>query len=186
MNKDLDLIIDKASIYVTDTTDCLLMRSRFKILNKSNMGVLLFIIISLLLLIISILKGNDWYSIIFGSLIGGLTFIFSIFALLKQVTDFVKVTKENIKFMSSLRSKRFRLNSEMKIKVKAETEYVKLKSHPSSGSYFRHIELYLVHNNSEFRVFNFKVDNKYSKEANKLGSELAYLIKKRINACNTI
>jgi hypothetical protein len=184
MNKDLNLVIDKSSIQISDTKECLLIRSRFKLLDKSNIGTVLFLIMGLFIMLILIIIGiirENWIPIMLGSTIGGATFMFSVLAILKQATDFVKVTNDSIKYMNSLTTRLFHLNSEMKVKMKAETEHMRLKSQPGSGSYFRTIELYLVHDNSEYRMFNFQVDGQYSKEANKLGSELTRLIKTRIN-----
>lgn len=180
--EEFDFAIEEASISISENEERYLIKSIFKFMNTSNIGILFFLIISLFLLIITFTKGEDWISIVSGSVFSGSFFIFSVMGLLKQVTDFVEVTNDEIKFMNSLRVKKFPLDSEMKIKVVARTEYIKMKSIRGSGSFFRHIEIYLTYKKEEYRIFNFQVDDKYSSEANKLGSEIVHKIKKRINA----
>ena len=71
----------------------------------------------------------------------------------------------------------------MKIIMKTKKTYTKSMSSPFSGSYFRHVELFLKIKEQEFEIFHLMVDERFGKQANNLGSEITRLIKKRINDC---
>ncbi len=178
MKEELRDIINAASISVSDTEERLLIQSKFKFFNKFNFGVLFFLVGGLFLILVSFLKVNDLLSTILGTILGGIMVVFSLYVIIKQVIDFVEVTNNEIRFRDGFKVKVFLLNSDMKIKLKRETQYVSSQS--SFGSYFRNIELYLINDNTEFRIFNFQVDEQYSKEAGMLGIKLTGLIKKRI------
>ena len=185
MNKELEEIINKASFQVLENNERLLLRSKFMFFNKSNFGVLLFLFMGISLVIISITKGNDWLTIILAKTLGSGIFILSTLTIIKQFTDFVMITNEDIEFRHNLKRRKFTLDLEMKIKMKSKTEFIKASTNAFSGSYFRKIDLILLTEKSEYKIFNFHVDEKYSREANRLSNDLLYKIKQRIKASST-
>ena len=102
-------------------------------------------------------------------------FIFTVLVILKQLKDFVEVSKTTIKFSNSLEKKEIHLNSEFKIKVKSEILYVKTRN-PGSGSYFCMVEVFLKIKDRKHRILDFQVAKKYSKEAKDLGKEIKKMI----------
>lgn len=180
MNNELTDIANRASIQFKDDGSTLFLKSKFKLNNKSNIGVIFFLLLSLAFSILFILKGNEWFTIGIGVLLGGSIFVFSILVILKQFTDFTKVTNKEIQFKNSLKSYRFPLDPKMKIRLDAKTEYTKLTSVSGSGSFFRIIEIYLMFEDSEYRIFDYLVPAEYIVEADKLASEIVIGIENKI------
>lgn len=185
MNKDLNSIIDKASIVYIDNKNELLLRSKFKLFNKFNFGVLLFLFTALSLIGFGILNRTDFIALSFYLVLGLPILVLSILTLFKQNSDFVKVTDTEIEFMNSLKKHKFGLDPEMKVKTKARTEFVKIRSsvfHFNKGSYFRITEIFLVLKNTEYRILDFQVDQKDARQANLLAVDIIQSIKQRIRS----
>jgi len=182
MKSDLDLVIEKASIELHDSSDKLLLKSTFKIFNKINIGLLLWMGLMLFFMVF-VLRSNNWFLLLFLLIPALFIFILSLVSFLSKLTDYVIVTNEEICFRHNLKKRKFRLNQSMKIIMKTKKTYTKSMSSPFSGSYFRHVELFLKIKEQEFEIFHLMVDERFGKQANNLGSEITRLIKKRINDC---
>ena len=180
METEFKEIIDKASIYISDHPDCLLIKSRFKLFNKINFGVLLINLLSVFVMVVFVLNANDWIDMGLGLLLGGPFFILSLLVALKTITDFVEVSHDQIQFRNRFKKRTFPLDSEMKVRMKGSTSYTKLESQAASGTYFRYIELFLIKKSEEYMLFEILVEEKDAKDANILGSEIIRKIKERI------
>jgi len=66
MDQDLAHITKKASIEIIDEENLLIVKSKFYIFNKSNLGTILWFIISLFMVIVSYKNRNDWIFLILG------------------------------------------------------------------------------------------------------------------------
>lgn len=181
MESEFKNIIDKASISISDHPDRLLIKSTFNIFNKINFGVLLINLMSVFLMVVFALNSNDWFTLGFVFVLGLVFFILSLLIILKTMTDFVEVSKDQIQFRNEFKKRTFALDPNMKVRMKGSTSYTELKSQAASGSYFRYIELFLIKDGEEYLMFEILIDDKYAGEANTLGSEIIRRIKERIN-----
>ena len=182
MDTELISIIEKANIKIIENQKQLIVKSKCKLFNKLNFGVLGILVVSLIILIMFILTGSDWLTMILAVLFLGSIIALSILSIFKQCTDFIKVTNDEIQFMNSLTKKRYTLDPEMKGKMEGKTVCFALSFKPHTETCSHNIEIYLTYNKSEFRIFNFQMKDKDAKEANILGAEIVHKIKKRIIA----
>ena len=172
---NLENILKKASLKLVIDSQKLRVESKFYFSDRGNLGLLLFILIALFGMYISFFEVKEQGVQIFLSVISVTILVFTIMVILKQLKDFVEVSKGSLKFSNSLKEKDIYLNSEFKIKVKSEIIYVKTRN-PGSGSYFCIVELFLKIKDEKHRILDFQVDKKYSKEAKELGKEIKKMI----------
>lgn len=178
MNTELNSILNKASIKLIENQKELIIKSVFKVSNKSNIGVLLIFFGGIFIIFVSIFKSTDWFSIILGGLLGGIMFIISLLTLIGQTSNYIKITKEEIKFNHKLKTQCFTLNSNIKIKMTQYREYTKSKT----NTYYQNITLYLINSKSKIEIFSFLIEGKDGKEAKKLGRIIVQKLNNRMTS----
>ncbi|CAM1356823.1 hypothetical protein [Tenacibaculum halocynthiae] len=176
MNTELNSILNKASIKLIENQKELIIKSVFKVSNKSNIGVLLIFLGGIFIIYVSIFKSTDWFSIILGGLLGGIMFIISLLTLIDQTSNYIKITKKEIKFKHKLKTQCFTLNSNIKIKMTQYREYTKSRT----NTYYQNITLYLINSKSKIEIFSFLIEGKDGKEAKKLGRIIVQKLNNRI------
>jgi hypothetical protein len=172
---NLEKILNKASLKLVNDSRKLRVESKFYCTNRGDLGLLFFLIIALFLLYISLFEAKELGVQIFLSVLSVAILVFTIMVILKQLKDFVEVSKGSIKFSNSLKEKEIQLNSDFKIKVKSDIIHTKTRRN-SSGTYFCVIELFLKIKDEKHRILDFQVEEKYSKEAKELGKEIKKII----------
>lgn len=171
--------LNQASLKIILNQNQLSVKSTFDPFKKSNFSLLLIFGIAMTGVILTVLFAEELVALIVGLTICGGILVFSLLTILKQLTDFISIDHERLFFRNSLRSHQFDLHPQMKIKIRAKNDYVKL-AQPGSGTNYRVFDLYLTHQEIEYRVLNFQMEAKNTQEANKLASEIARLIKEKI------
>jgi len=184
VNTELRIIANKASLSFYEDSNKIEIKSKFTLSNKSNIGTLFLSILSLSVAYILIFETTFdlvvLIGIIFALCFAGL-FILTFF---NQITDYLIITNEEIRFRDNLNRSRIKLNSRLKVKIQSRQEYIKILMLPGSGSNIRFVELILLDNGKENRILNFQLDEKNTTEAHFLGSEIIRKLKEKINACN--
>ena len=181
---ELNDACELACMEIQDSENELFIRTKFNLLDKSNIGILIFLGIGIIIFGLTVTKADDLLEKIVGLTFSLLTIGFSSATLLKQITDFIRINTNELEFRNSLKKGKYKLSSDLKIKMLTKKRHVKLKTQPGSGSDFRVIELNIVTNGTENRILDFQMDEKHNSIANKLGSDISALIKERITACN--
>ena len=177
---ELDPILKKAGLSLNSNSERISVRSKFNFTGKGNLGLLLFLLISLFLLFISIFKVREIGVQVFLIILSTVILVFSIVTILKQLNDFVEANKGRVSFSNSLKKNEILITSDFKIKVKSDIIHTKT-SRNSSGSYFCVIELFLKIKEEKYRILDFQVDEEDSKEAKMLGKEIKRLILEKVN-----
>ena len=172
---NFEKILKKASLKLYNDPQKLKVESKFYLTDRGNLGLLFFIVLALFLIYISFIEVKETGVQVFLLVLSVAILIFTIIVIIKQLKDFVEVSRRTIKFSNSLKEKEIQLNSEFKIKVKSEIIYVKTRN-LGSGSYFCIIELFLKIKDEKHRILDFQVDKKDSKEAKALGKEIKRMI----------
>ena len=165
----LEILIDN------DTVD---IKHRFRFGDKSILGILILLFGGLFLFIAPFIKDSDSNSKIVGVIIGLLLSIISIFTLIRQVTDKLKITDNTITFRYNLKRTTIPLNSKMNVKMK--TEIKKMSRAGTMGSEHIVITHYLQEQNKEIPILNFQLCNSDTDIARNLGNEITRLIKNKI------
>lgn len=176
---DLKASLKKASISLQSDSKKLLIKSEFYFWNKDNIGMLFIGLMGLTAIVLAILKAKDTFSMVFVIVLGVVFVIFTIIGIFKQVSDFVEVSDQKIKFSNSLKRREFLIKPDFKIKVKSSI--IRMKT-GSSASYFRVVEFFLKTNNGKFRILNYQMYKKDSNEAKELNKEIKKMIKERFTA----
>lgn len=165
----LEILIDN------DTVD---IKHRFRFGDKSILGILILLFGGLFFFIAPFIKDSDSNSKIVGVIIGLLLSIISIFTLIRQVTNKLKITDNTITFRYNLKRTTIPLNSKMNVKMK--TEIKKMSRAGTMGSEHIVITHYLQEQNKEIPILNFQLCNSDTDIARNLGNEITRLIKNKI------
>lgn len=176
----LDSILKKASLSLNSSSEKIRVSSKFYFTDRGNLGLLFFMVISIFLLYVSIFKTKEVGVQVFLIMLSSIILVFTIMTILKQLKDFVEVYKGRITFSNSLKKNEILITSSFKIKVKSDIIHTKTRRY-SSGSYFCIIELFLKTKDKKYRILDFQVDEKDSKEAKLLGKEIKHLILEKVN-----
>ncbi|MFK7934490.1 MAG: hypothetical protein AB8G22_13345 [Saprospiraceae bacterium] len=181
MKYDLEKIASNASLEIIENSSFILIKKKFRILNKFNFGILLYAMVGLFTIILSIQVIRESYMVFMILVITGLLlFGYSFIAMLCQTTDYILVTENRVKIRRKLKLYEFDLTSSITVNMKGQTKYVKALSKPYSGSYFRLIDIFINNGVEKFEVLDFTLDAKYTKEANILGSLITKKIRQKI------
>ncbi len=179
-NMDFSSILKKANLSLNSDAEKIRVQSKFYFTDRGNIGLIFFLGISLFLFYISVFKAKETGAQIFLMILSIAILVFTVLVILKQLKDFLEIYNGRIKFSNTLKDKEVNLNSAFKIKVKSDIIHVKTRR-SSSGSYFCVVELFLKINDEKFRILDFEVDKKDSKEAKKLGKEIKKMILEKVN-----
>ena len=171
-------IAQLASIEILIDNDTVEIKHRFRFGDKSILGILILLFGGLFLFFAPFIKDSDSNSKIVGVIIGLLLSIISIFTLIRQVTDKLKITDNTITFRYNLKRTSIPLNS--KVNVKMKTEIKKMSRAGTMGSEHIVITHYLQGQNKEIPILNFQLCNSDKDNAEKLGEEIIRLIKNKI------
>ena len=152
--------------------------SKFRLLNRFNIGMLLILACSIFIIIISIFQTNNGIDLAIGLSIGIVALIVSLAAVLKQFTDFLFVTDKEIVFRNSLRKKTFQITPDLKVKTVTERKYINVTR--IGGSRSREVEVFIKKDKIKHRIFNFSMEDEYSKEVAYLKKTIARFIKRKI------
>ena len=177
---DIDSILKKASLSLYSNSEKVRVQSKFYFTDRGNLGLLFIVLISLFLMYVSLFIAKELGVQVFLIILSTIILVFAILTILKQLKDFVEVSRGKIHFSNSLIKNEIELNSDFKIKMKSEIIHAKTKRY-TSGSYFCIVELFLKINGEKFRVLDYQVDEKDSKEAKLLGKEIKRMIFDRAN-----
>lgn len=177
---DIAGLLKKSNLSLYNDSKMLLIKSKLNFSNEPTIGVLIIGVMAFCAILISIFDSEDVFVAIFILIIGLVMLTFTLFTLSKQVTDFVLVTHNKIKFSNSLKRKEFAISSHMGVRMKSKIDYTRTHQY-LSGSSFCIIELFLAVDGKELRILDFIMDKRDEAEANFLGEKIKAILEERLN-----
>ena len=169
-------------IKVSDSHGILTVRTLFNPLNKFGFGILLFLIGGFTIGVLAITHSNDFISLIAGGILGFGIGVVALLSILSKLTSYFKISGNYLEIRNRLKLKTEKITSDYKVKMKTRSEFVKMKSQPGSGSYFRIVEIYISNGTNEQLIIDFETDVKNASIANQLGSHITSIVKSKIKS----
>jgi hypothetical protein len=174
INDDILKIANQACLKILADDKLVEIKHKFRLKDKSNLGVIFFIFGGLFLIIAPFIKTSDTTTKIIGIVLGLLLAVFSILTVIRQVTDGLQIKDHIITFRHNLKKKVIPLSSNLKIKMK--TEVMKIRRVGTLGSDFIIVTHFLQDYNIETPILKFQMDNANADNAKKLGNELTRMM----------
>jgi hypothetical protein len=174
INDDILKIANQACLKILADDKLVEIKHKFRLKDKSNLGVIFFIFGGLFLIIAPFIKTSDTTTKIIGIVLGLLLAVFSILTVIRQVTDGLQIKDHIITFRHNLKKKVIPLTSNLKIKMK--TEVMKIRRVGTLGSDFIIVTHFLQDYNIETPILKFQMDNANADNAKKLGNELTRMM----------
>lgn len=178
MNEDILKIANQACLNILVNNKLLIIKHKFRLGDKSTLGVVFLLIGGLFLLSISLIKTTDITTKIIGIFLGLSLAVFSILTLIKQVADGIQIKENNITFRYNLKQTTIPLSDNLKIIMK--TEVGKIRRAGTLSSDFIIVTHFLQDRNIETPIFKFMMNNSNAYNAEKLGNELTRMIKMKL------
>lgn len=164
----------QACLKISATDNGVDIKHTFRLGNQSTLGVIFILFGGLFLIIVPFIKSSDTTSKIIGIALGGLLLMFSIFTLIRQVSDRLQIKDKTLTFRYDLKRTTILVSSSMKINTKIAV--IKPILPPRLGAGFITVTFFLNHPQQSTPILKFQMDNKYANDAKKLGSKLTQII----------
>ncbi|MBK9564101.1 MAG: hypothetical protein IPO37_02535 [Saprospiraceae bacterium] len=177
IKNDILKIANQACLTILVDGKTVEIKHKFRLGDKSNLGVIFFLLGGLFLISAPFIKASDTTTKIIGITLGLLLDVFSILTLIRQVADGLQIKDHIITFRHNLRQTIIPLSGNLKIKMK--TEVMKIRRVGTLGSDFIIVTHYLQDHNIETQILKFQMDNSNADDAKKLGNELTRIINEK-------
>jgi hypothetical protein len=174
INKDILKIANQACLKILADDKLVDIKHKFRLADKSTLGVIFFLFGGLFLIIAPFIKTSDTTTKIIGIVLGLLLTTFAILTLIRQVADGLLIKDHIITFRHNLKRTIIPLSSNLKVKMK--TEVMKIRRVGTLGSDFIIVTHFLQDHNIETPILKFQMDNANADNAKKLGNELTRII----------
>jgi hypothetical protein len=174
INEDILKIANQASLKILVDDKAVDIRHKFRLGDKSTLGVLFFLFGGAFFILIPFIKTSTESSKYIGPFIGVGILVLSILSLIRQVVDGIQIKDNILTIRHYLKQTTFPLNSSIKIKMKIEL--MKIRRSGTKGSDFIIVKHFLQDQNKEIPILSFQMDNANAKNAKKLGNELTRII----------
>lgn len=174
INNDILKIANQACLKIIADDNVVKIKHKFRFGDKSNLGVIFFLLGGLFLIITPFIKTSDTTTKIIGIVLGLLLVVFSILTLIRQVSDGLQIKDHIIKFRHNLKQTIIPFNSDLKIEMK--TEVMRIRRVGTLGSDFIIVTHFIQDRNIETPILKFQMDNTEADNAKKLGNELLQII----------
>ncbi|MBL6448045.1 hypothetical protein JMN32_17135 [Fulvivirga sp. 29W222] len=103
---DIYATCELAGLQINNTTARLQVRSNLDLCDKPRIGLLLLFLIGVFVGILTIAYSHNYIEIIIGACLGFGIAGFSVLIMLKQASDYLLITKENIEFRNDFKKRR--------------------------------------------------------------------------------
>ena len=174
INDDIINIAKQACLKILVDDKVVVIKHKFRLRDKSTLGVIFFLFGGLFLIIAPFIMTSDNSSNFIVIVMGLILIILSILTLIRQVTDGLQIKDNIITFRHNLKKTIIPLSGNMKIKMK--TEVCKARGGSEVGTDFIIITLFHKDLNKETSILRFSMDTEYADNAIKLGNELKRII----------
>lgn len=174
INDDILKIANQACLKILADDKLVEIKHKFRLRDKSNLGVIFFLFGGLFLIIAPFIKTSYITTKITGIVLGLFLAVFSILTLIRKVADGLQIKDNVFTFRHNLKQTIIPLSGNLKIKMK--TEVMKIRRVGTLGSDFIIVSHFLLDNNIETPILQFQMDNANADNAKKLGNELTRII----------
>jgi len=174
INDDILKIANQASLKILADDKLVEVKHKFRLRDKSTLGVIFFLFSGLFLIIAPFIKTSDTTTKIIGIVLGLFLVVFSVLTLIRQVTDGLQIKDNIFKFRHNLKQTTIPLGGNLKIRMK--TELMKISRVGTLGSDYIIVTHFLHDDNIEIPILKFQMDNSNAENAKKLGNELTRII----------
>lgn len=174
INDDILKIANQACLKILADDKIVEIKHKFRLGDKSTLGVIFFLFGGLFLIIVPFIKTTDTTTKIIGIVLGLLLAVFSILTLIRQFADGLQIKDHLITFRHNLKQTIIPLSGNLKVKMK--TEVMKIRRVGTLGTDFIIVTHFLQDRNIETPILKFEMDHKDADNANKLGNELTRII----------
>ncbi len=174
INDEILKIANQACLKILADDKLVEIKHKFRLGDKSTLGVIFFLFGGLFLIFVPFIKTSDTTTKIIGIVLGLFLAVFSILKLIRQVADGLQIKDNLFKFRHNLKRTTIPLNSNLKVKMK--TEVMKIRRVGTLGTDFIIVTHFLQDNNIETPILKFQMDNSNADNAKKLGNELTRII----------
>jgi len=178
IDEEILKIANQASLQIMADNKTVNIKQIFRLGDKSIWGVLFFFCGGVFFMAAPFVKTSDTTSKTLGIVIGFLFLLLSIMTLIRQGVDSLKIADGEISFRYNLKYCSFRIDKRMKVKM--ETEIVKIRSVGTLGSDFILVTHYLLDSNSKIPILNYHMEKTNSEKAIKLGNEINQIINEKL------
>lgn len=182
VDEDILNIANKAGLKISVNDKILDIQHKYRLSDKSILGVLIFLIGGVFFMIAPFLKTSDTTSKILGILIGLSFFTISIWAIIRQATDRLTISDNKISFTFNLKTSLILIDKNLKIKMK--TEIIEINRVGTTGSAFILVTHYLKTIDKEIPILKFQMDNSHADKAIILGNEITRIANDKFRQFN--
>jgi hypothetical protein len=181
MNDKTDIIeiANQASLKFISDDKNVSINHKFSFSDKSTWGLIFLIGFCIFVIGFSFFKPTDNTSKILGVFLGSTFLLLTSFALLRELTDKLKITEKELIVRYKLKSTSVPIDKKLKVKMK--TEIRKIRRIGTIGSDFILVSHFIQTLDKEIPIFYFQMDNSNANKANKLGNYITQLISNRQN-----
>jgi hypothetical protein len=181
-SSDVKKFSQKADINITTTSNGLLLTHSFR-LNRFNIGVLLFLILSGACFFLAVTLREDPFEFWFFLTMGILILAAFGFVVANILFNFLLITDEEIIFRHKLSKRKIKLHRDLKVKTKIK----KLKSRTRYGTHRSvDVDILVKDKGEKIYVFGFLMEGSDRKEAEIIGETIVQYIKQKIKMRETV
>ena len=182
IDEDILEIAEQASLQITADEKVLYIKHKFRLADKSTLGVFFFMLGGIFLMVAPFIKTSDTTSKIIGIVLGLFLLFLSILTFIQQVSDGIKITDGILTFQNNLEKTKILINRDLKVKMKIEK--IQISRVGTLNSDFIIVTHFLQDRNKETPILKFQMDDADADDAKKLGNELTRLINSKIGLYN--
>ena len=167
-------IANQASLNILTEDKRIDIKHKFRLSDKSNIGMLFFLCGGIFFIVAPYIKTSDTTTKVLGILFGLILLTFSLLTIIRQVFDGLQIKDNTISFRHNLKRTILPLNIGMKVKMK--TELIKIRRVGTLGSDYILVTHYLQNFEKEIPILTFQMEKRYEDNARKLGNEITRII----------
>lgn len=169
-----------ASLKISDTAESLTIAHRFRWNDPYSWGVVLITLGGIFLATISLLKQQDIFSIVVGSIIGGAMAILGILTMIRQVSDRIFIKDGMLSICYQLKKTKLKIHPNLKITTKSEL--IKIRRVDSPGNDFSVTTFFINDGQQQFPILKTMLHRKHIEQSSRLSKEIIHLINKKLQA----
>lgn len=173
LNEEILKIAKQACLKIVADDKFVKIKHKFRLRNKSNFGLLLFLFGGVFLILIPVFKSSTETSKYIAPGLGLFFIVLSILTLIRQISDGIIIKDGNLKVRFNLKTTTISMNKELKVKMRLEIMKIRRTD-------FITIKHFLQDQNKEIPILSFHMEKTNSNNAQILGKKVSSIINSRL------
>ena len=173
LNEEILKIAKQACLKIVADDKVVKIKHKFRLRNKSNFGLLLFLFGGVFLILIPVFKSSTETSKYIAPGLGLFFIVLSILTLIRQISDGIIIKDGNLKVRFNLKTTTISMNKELKVKMRLEIMKIRRTD-------FIIIKHFLQDQNKEIPILSFHMEKTNSNNAQILGKKVSSIINSRL------